>query len=157
VSARSFRRSHAKRIARERRRLSRVKRRMIVAGATLGATAVFAANAEAATYTVSGTGDASGSCTGTSCPTLRDAVTAANASGVAGTPDTIDLTGLSGIIALTQGQITVTDPGGLNIDGPGAGTLSVSGGGTSGIFSINTTGTPAPPVSISGLTLTHGA
>lgn len=127
-----------------------------MAGATLGATAVFATSAQAATYTVTGTGDATGSCTGLSCPTLRDAVTATNTSGVAGTPDTIDLTGLTGTIALTQGKITITDPGGVNIDGPGAGTLTVSGGGTSGIFDINPPATPAPSVSISGLTLTDG-
>jgi CSLREA domain-containing protein len=130
-----------------------------VAGATLGAAAVFAANTEAATYTVNSTADDG---TGTCNPspgecTLRDAVTTANTNGTAGTPDTIDLSGVSGTITLdpTKGVIGITDPGGLNINGPGSGTLAVSGGGQTGIFQINA-GTGAP-VSISALTLTAGS
>ncbi len=155
MSARSFRRSHAKRIAREQRRLATAKRRVLIAGATLGATAAFAANAEAATYTVTTPGDGgTGTCAAT-C-TLRQAINTANGSGVAGTPDTINFApNVTGTITLTQGQITISDPGGLNLDGPGAGTLSVSGGGASGIFAISaSSGNPA--VSISGLTLTDG-
>ncbi len=158
MSARSFRRAHARRVARERRRLSTAKRRVLVAGATLGATAVFAASAEAATYTVTTTADnGPGTCTSSEC-TLRDAISAANANGTAGTSDTIDLTGLSGTIALdpTKGAINITDPGGLSINGPGAGTLSVSGATKTGIFEMSTA-TGHPAVSISGLTLTGGS
>jgi CSLREA domain-containing protein len=129
-----------------------------VAAATLGATAVFAANAQAATYTVTTTADnGPGTCTASEC-TLRDAITAANTNGTAGTPDTIDLSGVSGTITLdpTGGPIVINDPGGLSINGPGAGTLAVSGGHQTGIFAIAPT-SGQPPVSISGLTLTAGA
>ena len=149
MSARSFRRSHAKRVAREGRRLSNAKRRALVAGATLGASAVLAANAEAATYTVTTTADSGPG-------SLRDAINTANTNGVSGTPDTITFApGVTGTITLTSGQINITDPGGLTIEGPGAGSLSVSGGGNSGIFHIQ--GTGGAPVAISGLTLEDGA
>ncbi len=156
MSARSFRRSRAQRLAREQRRLATAKRRVLIAGATLGATAALAANAEAATYTVNSTADnGSGTC-GSTC-TLRDAVNTANTNGVAGTQDTINFApNVTGTITLTQGQISISDPGGLNIDGPGAGTLSVSGGGASGIFAMTASG-GNPEVSISGLTLTDGS
>jgi CSLREA domain-containing protein len=150
VSARSLRRAHARRVARERRRLAQARQRALAAGATLGATAVFAANAEAATYVVNSTADDG---TGTCNPspgvcTLRDAVTSAHANGA---PDTVDLTGMSGTITLDQGVIGITDPGGLSINGPGPGTLTVSGGNATRIFEINP---GAGAVSISGLTLT---
>jgi CSLREA domain-containing protein len=158
VSARSFRRAYARRVARERRRVAQARQRALVAGATLGATAVFAANAEAATYIVNSTADDG---TGTCNPspgacTLRDAVTTANANGTVGTPDTVDLSGVSGTITLdpTKAVIGITDPGGLNINGPGPGTLTVSGGNATGIFQINP---GAGAVSISGLTLTAGS
>jgi CSLREA domain-containing protein len=123
-----------------------------VAGATLGATAVFAANAEAAIYTVNSTGDAgTGTCDPTGVCTLRDAVETAN---ITGDSDTVDLSEVSGTITLTQGVIGITDPGGLDIEGPGPGTLAVSGGGASGIFQIDP---GAEAVSISGLTLTAGS
>jgi CSLREA domain-containing protein len=129
-----------------------------VAGATLGATAVFAANAEAATYIVTSTAD-NGTGTCNSSPgecTLRDAVTTANANGTVGTPDTVDLSGVSGTITLdpTSGVIVIDDPGGLDINGPGPGTLAVSGGNATGIFQINP---GAGAVSISSLALTAGS
>ena len=103
MSARSLRRAHARRVARERRRVAQARQRALVAGATLGATAVFAANAEAATYVVNSTADDG---TGTCNPspdecTLRDAVTTANGDG---TPDTVELSGVSGTIALDPGR-----------------------------------------------------
>jgi CSLREA domain-containing protein len=152
VSARSLRRAHARRVARERRRLAQARQRALVAGATLGATAVFAANAEAATYVVNSTGDdGAGTCTPSpgEC-TLRDAVTTANADD---TSDTVDLSGVSGTIALDQGVIEIADSAGLNINGPGPGTLTVEGGDATGILEINGDGA----VSISGLTLTDGS
>jgi CSLREA domain-containing protein len=129
-----------------------------VAGATLGATAMFAAGAEAATYVVNSTADGG---TGTCNPspgecTLRDAVTTANTNGVPGTPDTVDLSGESGTITLdpTRGVIEIAAPGGLNINGPGPDTLAVSGDDATGIFVTNA---GAGDVSISGLTLTGGS
>jgi CSLREA domain-containing protein len=138
--------------------LAKVRQRALVAGVTLGATAVFAANAEAATYPVNSTADDG---TGTCNPspgecTLRDAVTSASANGTPGTPDTVDLSAVSGTIALdpTKGVIGIGDPGDLNINGPGPGTLTVSGENATGIFQIDP---GAAAVSISGLTLTAGA
>jgi len=151
VSARSFKRSHAQRLAKERRRLSNAKRRALVAGATLGAAAAFATSAEAATYTVTNTDDSGAG-------SLRQAITDANTNGVAGTPDTITFaSGVTGSIGLTSGTLTISDPGGLSIEGPGASTLSVSGAGQAGqgIFDIVAGG--SADVSISGLTLTGGS
>jgi CSLREA domain-containing protein len=129
-----------------------------VAGATLGATVVFAANADAATYIVNSTADdGTGTCNPTpgEC-TLRDAVTTANGNGTVGTPDTIDLSGVSGTITLdpANGAIGVADPGGVNINGPEPGTLTVSGGNQTGIFLVDP---GAGAVSISALTLTDGS
>jgi CSLREA domain-containing protein len=157
VFTRSFRRSHARRVARERKRAAQARQRALLAGATLGATAVLAANAEAATYIVNSTADgAPGTCSPSPTPgvcTLRDAVTEANGTGEA---DTVDLSGVSGAITLDPaiGVIDITDPGGLNINGPGPGTLTVSGGNATEIFQINP---GAGDVSISGLTLTAGS
>jgi CSLREA domain-containing protein len=153
VFTRSFRRSHARRVARERKRAAQARQRALLAGATLGATAVFAANAEAANYIVNSTADDG---TGTCSPspgecTLRDAVNTAN--GTVDT-DTVDLSGVSGTITLTQGVIGVADSGGLSINGPGPGTLTVSGGNAAGIFAIDP---GAADASISGLTLTAGS
>jgi CSLREA domain-containing protein len=149
VSARSFRRSHARRVARERRRVVQAKQRALVAGATLGATAVFAANAEAATYVVNSTADdVPGTCNPSpGVCTLRDAISTANADDTA---DTVDLSGVSGTIALTQGVIEITDSADLNINGPGPGALTVSGGDATGMLQISGAGA----VSIFGLTLT---
>jgi len=153
VFTRSFRRSHARRVARERKRAAKARQRALLAGATLGATAVFAANAEAANYVVNSTSDdGTGTCNPSPAEcTLRDAVETANPTGEA---DTVDLSGVSGTITLTQGDIEITDPGGLNINGPGPGTLTVSGGNATGIFQIDD---DAGGVSISGLTLTAGS
>jgi CSLREA domain-containing protein len=158
VSARSFRRSHARRLVRERKRLAQARQRALAAGATLGATAVFAANAEAATYVVNSTADdGTGTCDASpgEC-TLRDAVLTANANGIPGTPDTVDLSGVSGTITLdpAKGVIVIDDPGGLNINGPGPSALAVSGGNATGIFQIVL---GSDLVSISDLTLTAGS
>lgn len=133
--------------------MAQARQRALVAGATLGATAVLAANAEAATYVVNSVSDNG---TGTCSPspgecTLRDAVTTANATGDA---DIVDLSGVSGTITLdpAKGVIDIDDPGGLSIDGPGQDTLTVSGGGETGIFRI-----AGAEASLSGLTLTGGS
>src|ERR1700677_1896237 len=63
--------------------------------------------------------------------------------------ETIDLTGLSGTITLTSGQIVITSS--VNIVGPGPTNLAISGNGTSRIFYL-AIGT----INISGLTITNG-
>ena len=123
-----------------------------MAGATLGATAVFAANAEAATYVVNSTDDdGTGTCNLSpgEC-TLRDAISTANADD---TSDTVEFSVVSGTIALDQGVIEIEDSADLNINGPVPGTLTVSGGDATGILQISGDGA----VSISGLTLTDGS
>src|SRR5262245_44753182 len=79
---------------------------------------------------------------------LRDAVMAANTSPGA---DVIDFApGLSGAIALTSGQLSITDD--LTIDGPGADRLAVSGSDASRVFRIDS----GVAVAIDDLTIKHG-
>ncbi|HOX58468.1 MAG TPA: choice-of-anchor Q domain-containing protein [Candidatus Paceibacterota bacterium] len=75
--------------------------------------------------------------------TLRNALAGA-ANG-----DTIDVTGLSGTITLTSGQLTVSNS--VTLLGPGAGTLTVSGNHASRVFDV--TGTN---VTIRGLAIANG-
>src|SRR5262249_61846482 len=58
--------------------------------------------------------------------------------------------GLSGTIALTNGQLAITD--GLTIDGPGADQLAVSGSLQSRVFNIS----GGVTVTIAGLTIRNG-
>ena len=79
---------------------------------------------------------------------LRAAVLAAN---VAPGADVIDFApGLNGTVALTGGQLDITDA--LTIDGPGATVLAVSGSDASRVFRIGSGVT----VAIDDLTITHG-
>src|SRR5262245_6357118 len=79
---------------------------------------------------------------------LLDAVMAANTSPGA---DVIDFApGLSGAIALTSGQLSITDD--LTIDGPGADRLAVSGSDASRVFRIDSGVT----ADIDDVTITHG-
>jgi CSLREA domain-containing protein len=81
---------------------------------------------------------------------LREAVVAANAG--AADPDIITFqTGLTGIITLSLGEITISDD--VTIQGPGASTLAVSGNNVSRIFTV----APSKTVVIDGLTLQHGS
>jgi hypothetical protein len=91
----------------------------------------------AATTAVANTNDAGAG-------SLRAAIAAA------GTGDTLDLTGLSGTITLTSGELLITKD--LTLTGPGAGSLTISGGGASRVFSIDSGNT----VSVSGVTVTGG-
>src|SRR5688572_8625220 len=77
---------------------------------------------------------------------LREAVVAANANPGA---DAIDFA-TTGTIALTSGQLDITDS--LTINGPGASALTVSGEGVSRVFAI----TGDPIVSIADLTVANG-
>jgi hypothetical protein len=134
---------------------------VLVAGATIGASAALAASADAATYTVTTNGDtttpSAANCTGASptfsCPTLRDALTAANGDGSA---DTIDFgPGVTSPITLgTAGVLPISGSGGLTIQGPGAGSLAIDAHPAFQVFDI--TSPAGTSVTISGLTLEHG-
>jgi len=90
----------------------------------------------ATTYTVTSTNDSgSGS--------LRASLASAT------NGDTIDMTGVTGTIVLTNGQLNV--PNSVTMLGPGASALTVSGNNASRVF--NVTGTN---VTISGLTIANG-
>jgi hypothetical protein len=79
---------------------------------------------------------------------LRAAITAANANPGA---DVIAFShGLRGAVALTSGELGITDD--LRIDGPGAGRLAVSGSDASRVFNI----TSGAAVDIDDLTITRG-
>ena len=79
---------------------------------------------------------------------LRAAITAANANPGA---DVIAFAhGLRGTVALTSGELGITDD--LRIDGPGAGRLAVSGSDASRVFNISS----GVAASIDDLTITHG-
>lgn len=152
MSIRSFRRAHARRVAGQHRRLTAARRRALVAGATVSASAAFAAGAQAATYTVTTNGDDAtpAACDPSgNCATLRDAINAANGDTSADTIVFADT--VTSPITLAYGPLTISGSGGLTISGPGQSDLTISGDGSSQIFSITAdTGTP---VSISGLTL----
>ena len=113
-------------------------------GAALGVAAFAAPAAQAADIPVSNTNDADPG-------SLRDAIAAANATTA---PDNIVFqSNVTGQIALTTGQITITEP--VSILGPGANVLSVSGSNSSRIFNVNLA-TAGQAVTVSGLTLTNG-
>src|SRR5262249_3765835 len=79
---------------------------------------------------------------------LRDAITRANAH--AGADVITFQEGVTGTIALTGGELDVTDD--LTINGPGAANLTVSGNDTSRIFQVESGET----VRLSGLTVAGG-
>jgi hypothetical protein len=105
--------------------------------------------AQAATLTVTNTEDSGPG-------SLRAALAAANDG------DTIDATGISGTIILTNGQLLVSNS--VTIAGPGANQLTISGNDAQRVLFINpgAPGAASPPsepfpiVSISGVTLAHG-
>jgi predicted outer membrane repeat protein len=155
MSPRSIRRAHARRIARDQRRALLRRRRELAAG-VIGAAAFLAPQAHAASFQVSNTNDSGAG-------SLRDAITQAN---TAGTDDEITFApGLSGLIRLTTGQLSIDAHQGLTITGPGRDVLAISGDanssnsadpGDSRIFSLTTSSGAGPGVTISGLTLTRG-
>lgn len=149
MSKRSFKRAHARRVAREQRRFAAGRSRALTAGAALGASAVFAASAQAATYTVTNNSPSGPG-------SLAAAIALANAD-PSGQNDTITfqtpLTGGNTITVTTP--LAISGPENLTIAGPGAGTLEVSGGGTSGVFAI--TAPDSAGEAINGLTITDGS
>jgi CSLREA domain-containing protein len=120
------------------------------AGISLAAALGAPAAAQATDFTVTTLGDpATDGCAPTDC-SLREAVEATEPNA---TDDRILFeSSLTGTIALTGGQLLVTEP--LEVLGPGAAALTVSGEGSTRIFYIDTD--PADPVTISGLTLSDG-
>ena len=147
MSERSIRRANERRAARERRREALRRRRAgLATGAAIGATALFAPAAQAATFQVNSLADGPPDACDTTC-TLRDAIAAANADA---TEDVITFaSALSGTIVLTDGEIAINY--GVELDGPGAGVITVSGNDSSRIFLTS------GDTSISGLTLADGA
>src|SRR5215472_18820027 len=75
---------------------------------------------------------------------LREALVNANVG------DTIDATGIRGIITLTTGELLVNNS--VTINGPGADLLAVDGNGAGTVFQIMSMG----PVTISDLTIRNG-
>lgn len=97
-----------------------------------------------AAFTVSNLNDAGAG-------SLRQAILSAN--NTPGVDDVVFAAGLSGTIALTTGEITITDA--VNVNGPGAAGLTVSGSNQSRVFLVNMA-VAQDDVVISGLTLTGG-
>jgi hypothetical protein len=138
---------------------SPTRRRLIAAGGlTAGATLAMAGSAQAATQYTVGTladdGSAATDCTNAAnvdC-TLRRAVELADLDSAADT--VVFRSGLSGTINLNPGgHIEINEP--LNIQGPGASKVTLYGEDTTRLFYVNPN-TKYDPVTISGLTLTHG-
>src|SRR3954451_22470594 len=138
-----------------RRAMARGRRAALAAGAVVGASAAFVPAAQAATFTVSNNND-------TGAGSLRAAVGSANTTPDSGGPDHIafDLTNpgfTSHTITLTSGELLVkptTVGNELVVDGPGADNLTVSGNDASRVFNLDP---DSGAVTISGLTITHGA
>jgi len=124
--------------------------------ALAAALAVPAAGAATITVTTTADGSLPGECT------LRDATIAANtnaavagcAAGEAGNDEIVFAPGVTGTIALTEGQLAIADT--LVIDGPGAGALTIDAQGQSRIFDIGGDQSTSYETTLSGLTLTGG-
>ena len=126
MSARSFKRDHARaEAAAERRRARRARRATLATGAAIGATVVFAPSASAANFEVNDLGDGPADACDATC-TLRDAVEGANDSG--DPSDTITFAdGLTGTITLTEGQLTADFGEELTITDAGTNEVTISG------------------------------
>ena len=151
MSARSIRRARERRLERGGRGRRGVARRSKVAagaGAALGATVLFTAGAEAATFTVSNLDDSGAG-------SLRDAVEQANANGE---DDVITFqAALSGTIELAGADRDIEITGeGLELRGPGADEVTVDANEGGRIFTLYGFDAPGEEVSISDLTLTGG-
>ena len=164
MSARSFRRVREHQSQRAERRTAQLTRRAAVAGATVGATVLFAPGAaQAASFSVDTLADsAPDGCNngaGDEC-TLREAVEETHTAAGA---DTITFeSGLSGTIDLevsSYGPLFVggyNETGGVHIQGPGADQITISGQNEGQIFKILGFNNPGVDVTFSGLTLRDG-
>jgi hypothetical protein len=132
-------------------------RMAVGAGVSLSAAIGMTATAQGADFTVDRTDDplGAGACqanTPADC-SLRQALADAEN----GNRPTVDRVlfqaGLSGTITLVTGGLSVSEP--VDIVGPGANVLAVSGGDMQRVLDTDQ-GTTGDPVTISGLTLTHG-
>jgi hypothetical protein len=126
--------------ARRARRLGALGSGMVLATSVAGI-AITAAPAGADTRVVTNLDDAGPG-------SLRQALADANDG------DVIDLSGLTGTITLTTGQLEITDV--VTIQGPGPGALTISGNNASRVFNMRDALTGAGTVVISGLTITGG-
>ena len=152
MSPRSFRRAHARRIARAQRQTLLQRRRELTAG-VIGAALLAPGAAHAANLTVLNTNDSGAG-------SLRAALTTANSNGEA---DAITFDpSVAGTIRLSGTALPISENNDLTITGPGRNVVTIDGdANTNGfdasdsrIFDITTTNTPK--IAISGLTLTHG-
>lgn len=113
---------------------------VLATGVAAGVMAAFPQAAGAAPIVVQNTNDSGAG-------SLREALANANPG------DTIDLTGLTGTITLTTGQLEIEDA--VTIQGPGASALAISGNNASRVFSMFDD-LSGGTVTISGLTITGG-
>ncbi len=113
---------------------------VLATGVAAGVMAAFPQAAGAAPIVVQNTDDSGAG-------SLREALANANPG------DTIDLTGLSGTITLTTGQLEIEDA--VTIQGPGASALAISGNNASRVFYL-LDDLSGGTVTISGLTITGG-
>lgn len=110
---------------------------------------LFTVSANAATFTVNTLADNENNGCGVGNCTLREAINAANGTGAA---DTIDLTGLTGIIELgAPGSLDITSD--ITINGPGARLLAVDANNIDRVFLVRNPNTDA---FINGITITGG-
>jgi hypothetical protein len=125
-------------------------RRQLVTGTgvTVGATLMMGGAAQAATFTVDSLADPADP----GHTTLRDALLSAETPPNAGSTITF-ASGLSGTIHLGSELPIINQP--TTIQGPGAGQLAISGDDSTRLMHIDGA-TDGFPVTISGLTLTHG-
>lgn len=136
--------------SRRQRRAERRKRKGMATAAsgaalTLGVALAAGPPAQAATFNVSNLDDAGPG-------SLRQAIENANAA--AGADAVVFQAGLSGTIALSSGQLEITDS--VDIQGPGAAALSISAGNASRVFYLYNA-SALLDVTISGLTVTGGS
>ena len=128
------------------------------AGLSLGIALGVTATAQATDYTVDRTDDPGGAggcllATPNDC-SLRQAINDAQSAPNSPTVDRVLFqSGMSGTITLVSAGLFVTDP--LDIVGPGANVLAVSGGDIQRVLDTEQA-TAGDPVTVSGLTLTHG-
>ena len=148
MSARSIRRAQRRELERTERRERRLSAKATLAagaGATVGATMLFAPAADAATLTVTNLNNAGAG-------SLRQALI--DAEGTAEADTIVFQSGLSGTIELAT-DLNVRNYS-VDIQGPGASQVTIDGPGMSSIFDLY--GFAAgQAVSISGLTLTDGS
>jgi hypothetical protein len=138
--------------------MTRANRRIATGvGVTLGATLGLTATAQATDFTVDRTDDPAGPggcvlATPNDC-SLRQALLNAQNTNRPTVDRVLFQSALSGTITLTFAGLYVSDP--VDIVGPGANVLTVSGGDGQRVFDTDQA-TAGDPVTISGLTLTHG-